>query len=271
MVHNDNSNAAPQTDTGVKAVDTTLYILDALQRLEGAKVTAIADETSLSKGAVYKHLATLMKHGFVVKDDEEYHLGFKFLDYGGWLRSRFTGSRIIKSKVQDLADETSEVALFGTLENARVITLFRENGTHGVSTRTRLGRQMYPNQTASGKAILSQVSPERVTDIFETTGLPQATENTITDEETFCSELETIRERGYALNLEESTSGLVAVAVPLAPANEVIGACSVAGPRHRMNQERLDNEIAPLLLGVVNELELNIAHPQRSGSERGFD
>ena len=264
MADSDQTDGSSEPGSGVKAVETSFEVMDALQTLEGAKVTEIVSETGLSKGTVYKHLSTLMDHDFVIKNGSEYNLGFRFLDYGGWLRNHFIGSRIIKSEIQDLADETEEVAMFATRENAQIITLFRENGSRGVSTRTRLGRRLYPHQTAGGKAILSQLPSEEVHTVLDTTGLPRATENTITERDAFLSELETVRDRGYAFNLEESTSGVVAVAVPLAPDGKVVGACSVTGPRHRMDEERLNDDIAPTLLSVVNQLELNIVHSQRS-------
>ncbi|WP_137290497.1 IclR family transcriptional regulator [Natronorubrum halophilum] len=264
-----NEDNDDHTKSGVQSVETAIAILETLRRMEGGKVAAIGEETGLSKGAVYKHLTTLTKHGFVVKDGSEYELGFRFLDYGGWLRSRYVGSEIIKPRVQELAEETNEVALFAILEGGRVITLFRENGTQGVFTRTRLGRRLYPNQNAGGKAILSQLSEAAVRSHIDAVGLPEATENTITDEADFMAELERIRERGYALNREESTDGLVAVAVPVVPDDTVIGACSVAGPRHRMDDEYLKEDVAEMILSVVNEVELNITHSQKSVSRFG--
>ncbi|MFC6838105.1 IclR family transcriptional regulator [Halomarina ordinaria] len=245
---------------GVKAVETSFRIVDALKDTGGGKVTDIVDRTGLSKGAVYKHLTTLMDHDLVVKRGQEYTLGFRFLDYGGYLRSRYIGSELIKPQIQDLAEETGEVALFSIPEKDRVITLFRENGNKGVFTRTRLGMRLHMHQTAGGKAILSQFSRSEVEGVIERVGLPRATEATITDEEALFEELETIRERGFALNREESTEGLVAVSVPLTPDDTVIGACGIAGPRHRMGEERVMEEIPDLLLSVVNELELNITH-----------
>jgi len=261
-----NPNAQDRSEGGprVKAVDTSVEIIDTIQSLGGGKVTEIVEETDLSKGAVYKHLSTLRAHDLVVKDGSQYNLGFRFLDYGGWLRSHYVASEIIKPQVREIAEETNEVAMFAIQENSRIITLFRENGNQGVSTRTRLGRRLYPHQTAGGKAILSQLPEEKVRSVLETTGLPKATENTITEESELHEELDTIRDRGYSFNMEESTKGLVAVAVPLVPDDTVIGACSVAGPRHRMDESRLEDDIVGLLLSAVNELELNITHSQES-------
>jgi DNA-binding IclR family transcriptional regulator len=142
------------------------------------------------------------------------------------------------------------------------VTLFRETGNNGVFTRTRVGTHLYLHQTAGGKAILSQLSGDAVDDIVDQVGLPRATENTITDREALAEELAAVRERGYAYNREESTDGLVAVAAPLVPDEEVLGACAVAGPRYRIGGDPLESAIPETLLSVVNELELNIAHSQ---------
>jgi len=46
----------------------------------------------------------------------------------------------------------------------------------------------------------------------------------------------------------------------MAPDDTVLGACVVSGPSHRMRGEPMDEGIPDLLLSVVNEVELNIAH-----------
>ncbi|MFC5973588.1 IclR family transcriptional regulator [Halomarina salina] len=256
---NDQHNSAGSKN-GVQAVETSFEIVEALKAMGGGRVTDIVDATGLSKGAVYKHLTTLMGHDFVVKRGHQYTLGFRFLDYGGYLRANYIGSELIKPQIQDLAETTNEVALFAIPEKDRVITLFRENGSNGVHTRTRLGRRLFMNQTAGGKAMLSQFSEAEVRGLVDRVGLPAANENTITDLDELLEELETIREQGFALNREESTNGLEAVSVPLTPDGNVVGACGVCGPRHRMSEQRLTEEIPDLLLSVVNELELNITH-----------
>lgn len=257
--HTDTRTDAP-SGGGVKAVETSLAVLEALRQMGGGRVTDVVDRTGLSKGAVYKHLTTLTEHDFVVKEGNDYHLGFRFLEYGGWLRSRYVGSELVKPRIRELADETNEVAHFAIREKNHVITLFRENGTQGVFTRTRLGRRLHLHQTAGGKMLLAHLPPSEVDAIVDAVGLPSATAHTITDREDLRVELETARERGFAVNREESTKGVVAVAVPLAPDDTVVGACSVAGPRHRMSDERIEGELVDLLSSVVTELELNITH-----------
>jgi len=92
-------------------------------------------------------------------------------------------------------------------------------------------------------------------------GLPQATENTITDPDALGERLETVRRRGFALNDEERLKGLRCVAVPVtADSGEVLGAISVSGPTTRMQGDRFRSDLPARLRQVSNVVELNVTH-----------
>lgn len=250
-----------EIDAPIKSLGTAFRVVSALKQNGSSGVTEIAAETGLSKSAVHKHLTTLVAHGYAVKEGDRYRLSLKFLDLGGYVRDQFPSTSIIKTKVQELAVETGEVAQCMTEQRGKSVVLYREAGTNGVPSRTRPGTQMYLHQTASGKAILSKLPIERVDQIIDRHGLPRATEATITDRDALVEELETIRERGVAYNVGESTRGLYAVAAPMTkPDGTVLGAIVVSGPNHRMRGSPMDEEYPGLLLSLVNEIELNIAH-----------
>lgn len=44
------------------------------------------------------------------------------------------------------------------------------------------------------------------------------------------------------------------------PDGEVLGGFSVAGPTHRIEGNRLEEELPDMLLSLANELELNITY-----------
>lgn len=257
MANTDRSGGAAP----IKSIATACRIIETLQAFDGGRLTDIAEHSDVSKSTAHKHLNTLAANDYVVKEDGEYRLGFRFLDLGGHVLSRFPGTNIIKPKLQELAEETNEVVQCMTEENGRTVVLYRESGGNGVPSRTRMGSRMYTHQTASGKAILSQLPRARVEAIVDRYGLPAATASTITDRETLFEELEAIRERGVAYNYGESTKGLYAISAPMLDSDDtVIGACTVSGPSHRMRREVMREEIKPVLLSIVNEIELNIAH-----------
>ena len=255
-------NVASVETKGIKTVETSIAIVEALQELGEARMTDIANKTGLSKASVYKHLVTLVNNDFVVKDGCSYRLGFRYLDIGGELRFHYPGATIIRPKIKELAEKTNEVGLFEVRENDSMVTLFRENSSQGVFTRTRLGKRMSLHHTAGGKSVLAHMPDEEVRAIIDETGLPAATENSITDEGEFFDELDKIRDRGYAVNRGESTPGVVAVAAPVIPDETVLGACAVTGPQHRLDLVEIEDDITRTLLGITNEIELNIVHSE---------
>lgn len=245
----------------IKCLETTFAIVTELERRDGARVTELASATGLSKSSVHKHLTTLRMNDFVTKDDDVYRLGLRFLDVGGLVRDRIPGANIIRRKVRELADVTEETAQFAVAEHGRAVIVFREAGRHGVYTRGRVGKRFYIHQTASGKAMLSQMSDEEVREIVDQQGLPKLTEHTITDIDLLLEELAEIRERGYAINQNETTEGLRSVGVPIrGPDGAVLGATTIVGPSNRIQGDKLERELPDLLRTAVNELELNLAY-----------
>ncbi|WP_129116056.1 IclR family transcriptional regulator [Halegenticoccus tardaugens] len=257
MIDQENSDVPAR----IKSLSTTFKLIETLEDLGEAQLTEIADHSDIAKSTAHKHLNTMVDHDYIVKEESKYRLGFRFLDIGGHVRSQFPGVNIIKPKLQELAEKTNEVTQFMTEESGLAVVLYRESGRHGVPSRTRTGTRMYLHQTASGKAILSQLPPKRVNEIIDRHGLPAANDMTITDRDTLFEELEEIRDRGYSFSLGESTKGLFAVSAPMkAPDDTVIGACTVSGPSHRMRGKPIKEEMPHLILSVVNEIELTIAH-----------
>jgi len=46
-------------------------------------VIELAEGLETGKSAVHNHLTTLQKHGYMLKTDDEYQFGLKFLEVGG--------------------------------------------------------------------------------------------------------------------------------------------------------------------------------------------
>jgi len=238
--------------------DTVFAILETIEDRNGAHVTEIADELDLAKSTVYRHLSTLFDREYVVKAGNEYHLGFRFLALGEQTLRRRPEYELIQEKVEYLADETGERVQFVVEDHGKGVHLFREVGENAIETDWQAGNRFYIHQSACGKAILSRLGDDRVTEIIEQHGLPVATENTIKDEDELLADLEQIRERGFALNQEENTNRLCAVGVPLmTESGTVVGSFSVAGASYRMEGSRLTEELPAIIQRAVNDVEHN--------------
>lgn len=251
----------PTSGTGrtVKSDETLLNIVLALKRMNGAGVTELANELGIAKSTAHSHLKTLHEYEFVVNEGGRYHVGLRFLDLGETARHRKKKYQRVRDKIEELARQTNERAQFIVPEHGYGIYLYRAIGDHAVQTDSRIGKHIGLHASSAGKAILASMTDERVQKILDKRGLPAVTEHTITDPDVLREELQETRERGFAINKEESTLGLRAVGVSIAgPDDEVLGALSVSGPTHRMKGEWLESEIPDMILGAANEVELNI-------------
>lgn len=245
----------------VKSVETTLAIIAALQETNGVELTSLADRVGRSKSTVHNHLRTLERHGYVVRDGDRYRLGLRFLDHGGHARAQAPSVHLIRPKIREIADSTEEICQFVVEENGQGVVLFQERGDDAVETQTRIGTSVALNGVAGGKALLAHLPDDRVDEILAERGLPALTDQTITDRETLRSRLDAIRDRGYAINAGEHIQGMRAISVPIKTTEgDLLGAISVAGPSYRLEESTHERAIVDNLLGVANELELNVTY-----------
>lgn len=246
---------------GLQTVETAFEILETLLELDGARVTELADELDAAQSTVHGYLKTMFDRGYVVKDGDVYHVGLRFLDLGGHARQRKRGYRLAGEKVNELASETEERVQFIVEEHGRGVYVHTGTGNQAVQMNARIGKMNYLHASAAGKAILAFESREAVEAMIDRWGLPEITENTITDRDELFEELETIRSRGYSVNKQESTVGLRSVGVPIRTESDgVLGALSLSGPSNRLRGEPFEETIPALLSGAANELELKIEY-----------
>lgn len=246
----------------LKTITTASKVIETVQDLDGARVAEVADRLNLAESTAHGYLSTLESQRFLVKEGDEYNIGMRFLNVGGYARDRKEGYKYTKRKVEELAEETGERAQFIVEEHGRGIYVHTKTMASAVEIDARIGKESYLHASSAGKAILAHLPERRRDEIIERWGLPSLTPNTVSSREALDQELEQIREQGYACNNEESISGLRAIGVPIKSRNdEVLGALSVSGPSNRMQGEEVTRNLAELLLGVANEIELKILYP----------
>lgn len=237
----------------VDAVEKTLKLLAALQAHGEAGVTELATEIGISKSTVHNHLRTLAERGYVVGENGSYRLGFRFLDHGGYVRERYEGIRSLRSKTKELARQTGDLCQFVVVEHGHAIVVLRERGEQGVETNIRVGTRLPVDQMIGGQVILATIPPNEAATVVERgeTELPDTVEKIRTN----------LSEQGYTAGEETYLRGLRTVAAPLHNAEgTLLGALSVSGPSHRLSEPNYETDLADRILGVANEIELEVSY-----------
>ena len=239
---------------------TTIRVIEALQELDGAGVSEIAERVDIPTSTAFDHLRTLEGHEFVVKRGDQYEIGTRFLEIGGRARSADVLYRTAEPELRELAHETGEHANLMIEEFGRGVFLIKKKGGNAFNLDTHVGKRVTLQTTALGKAILSERSDEYIDEVVDRHGLPAATEETITDRTTLFEEIDEVRQRGFAVDDEERLPGVRCVAAPIAPSSVARGAISISGAKTGMQDKRFNKELPELVLHTANIIEVNIRH-----------
>ncbi|SEH52125.1 MULTISPECIES: IclR family transcriptional regulator [Halopenitus] len=253
----------------IQSVDRGCEILETLRRNGPSTISELAADSELSAGSIHTYLATLRDHGFVDKDGTQYRLGSMFIPFGVRVRNRSDLYAASKTILQELAQETGGCVHLTREYDDRLLILEEVYGANAigqefhVEKRGRLQRHLHC--TANGKSILAYLSDDRVRELLADHGLPSRTSHTITDRETLLTELETIREHGYARNDQEHMPGIRAVGAPIRRDEDgaVIGSVSVSGSAASWTGTRFEETIPAAVTEAATDIEIRIHSRER--------
>lgn len=245
----------------IKSINKSVRIIELLKERKGAKLHEITEELDMTKSTVHNHLSTLRANEYVVKRGGEYGLSLRFLHIGGDLRRDIELYRIGKPRVEQLATDTDEHVTLANPELGCAIALYVAKGANAVEIDTHVGSQIGLHNSAIGKAILAHLPPNEVDEIVDRRGLTVETPNTITDEQALMSELETVRDRGFAVDDEETWRGLRCVAAPIVTDDGTVeGALSLSAPKNRLDTDGAETDYIEKVEHEVNVIELSMTN-----------
>ena len=222
----------------IKAVDSTLDIICTLTEEGPLTITEVASALDRSPSNVLAHLRTLQERGFVVEEDNRYQPGLRYYEIGSRMRHNYPLYVHGKEPADELANETGEYVWLMVEEQGWGYFLYKTGGSDAVESGAYTkGSRWHLNSPASGKVVLAHMDEERVNEILDMHGLKQMTPNTIMDREELLTELEIIRDQGFARDEEGSAIGINGVAAPVQGLDGMIGTISISGPASRINGE----------------------------------
>jgi DNA-binding IclR family transcriptional regulator len=124
---------------------------------------------------------------------------------------------------------------------------------------SRVGSRLPAYATAAGKVHMAYMSEEELDNLLPTEELKAYTEYTITDRGKLKENLKEVTEKGYALDNEELDLGVRCVAAPIRDyTRRIIGSLSISGPSIRFTDERIQEELMPLVVKAADELSTRL-------------
>ncbi|MGN9838021.1 IclR family transcriptional regulator [Nonomuraea sp. H19] len=241
----------------MQSVERALDVLEALAGHGGeAGLSEIAARTGLPYGTIHRLLQTLLARGYVRQEsDRRYALGAGLVRLGGIAESMVgVWAQPYLTKMVELSGETANLAV---LEGDFVVYVAQVPSPRRLRMFAEVGRRVLPHSTAVGKVLLADRPATDAVAVFERTGMPRRTPNTITDVTDMLAELDLVKARGYAMDLGEEELGVHCLAVPVWDGGRVVAAMSVSGPAERiesLDRDELAEGLRKIALDFGNEL-----------------
>jgi len=228
LLHSKSGDEGPGTET----VDLSLRLLEHLAGSAAPLgVSELARVFDASKATVYRHLQTLVRHGFVQQDaaSARYAAGIKLLILGERLRERFDILHIAREDLTKLRDETGQPTTLSALVENKVVVLEVLQGQAIVNFGTQVGTTLELHASAHGNVALA-FGPDGLMNDALARPLKQLTPHTITSPAALRRAIAQVRTRGWATAPNRVLQGVNGLAAPIFDhRNMYAGAIAIAG------------------------------------------
>lgn len=238
----------------INALVKAFAVFETLVEKEQWELADLVKALDIPKTTVHRILMNLQSFGYVekVQGSNRYAATSKIFMLGCEVinkRDILSVSRPIMKTLSAKIDENINLCI---LHGIDLILIGRaQSADHVLREDTPLGGKFRSYCSASGKACFSQMTNEKIRETFKDHAFRPQTPNSVTNVEEFIEHVERTREQGYAIETEEYTQGLRAVATPIFDHNEeVVAVVGIAAPIVRFKDEKIQEWVALLIQGA---------------------
>lgn len=234
--------SVPTDEVGVSS---TLRAFALLEHIATAEESPTLEEltraSGLPKPTVHRILRLLMRGSLVEREvnGKRYTVGSRVCDLSLAVHMRSPRRRERQAILARLVDSIGETCNFTMLDGREVVYLERVETSANVRLHMKAGSRVPLHCTASGKLLLSDMSPAQLRRMLGAGPLARYTDRTIVGVDTLLRELAKIRASGVGTDVGEYLEGSVCLAVPVRDARgRVCAAIAVHGPAPRMTLKK---------------------------------
>src|SRR3954465_610435 len=219
-------------------------------------LTELSRDLGLNKVSALRILLTLKQHGFVEKNvqDKKYQIGRNAFYVGSGFILGGKRNKILEV-MGKLVHELKHTITLGVLDGASVLFVERVDGLERVKVTVDIGSRVPAHSSAAGKALLAGLSDAEVMRRLKSIELRSLTNAKPVSIRDVLASLNKVRQSGFAVNNEESTRGLIAVAVPIQGAvGSHLAALAAAFPAGTLQNREEQKAVATRLVRAAQEI-----------------
>jgi DNA-binding IclR family transcriptional regulator len=226
----------------------------------GASAAELSRRAELPFSTTYRLLGSLTRDGFVdyEADGRRYHLGLRIFQLGQRVSNHHGFAGTALPILRRVTEETGEATILSVRGGHHHLTVNKVDGPQTFRVTSDPGHLGALHTTSVGKALVAFADESTRSQLVEELELEPLTEFSITDRDDFRSEIERVRQCGYAVMDQENELGMRAVAVPVFNAQgHAFASLATAVPVFRMSVEALV-ALVPLLQSAAAELSARL-------------
>jgi IclR family KDG regulon transcriptional repressor len=242
------------------------HALDVIEQFYGEAdelgVTELSKRLKLHKNNIFRLLATLESRGYIEqnKATENYRLGIRSLQLGQAYVGRMGLLRQARPIMEALVKQCRESAYVAVARRGGMVPLDSVDADQPIRLVSQIGETLPLHCTAPGKAHLAFASEDELKTRLPD-NLKKYTSSTITERQALVQQLKAVGEKGYAVDSGEYVEDMRSVAVAIKDYTaHVVGTLAVSGPAYRLANDRLQKELAPLVVKAGTELSSRLGY-----------
>lgn len=238
-----------------RTIERAIEVLSLLSKeKKGLNIKELLEIMQIPKTSLYDILETLVFLEMIEKDFNEqnrYKIGIKSFQIG----NSYSGNRelfsLIKKPMQELAERTNNTVFFAVENNHEIVYMSKFEPEKAIITTSNVGSTNPMYCTSLGKAILSFSPEPKMKQMIDSQSYVKKTSFTLSKDE-LLKEVETIKQRGYAIDNREVEEHMLCIGAPIFNHNkEVVGAISIS---NLYSENRNIEEEAAELLKTTQEI-----------------
>jgi len=254
----DAENDRPQYP--IESVDNALRLLLMFRDRDRLRLVDASAALGVAHSTAHRLMAMLTYHGFVRRepDTKLYLAGPALLDVGLSVVRRMDIRTAARPIMETLAEEIGETVHLATLEGANVRFIDAVESPQALRVAARTGRVLPAHCTSVGKALLAHLDKAELRALYPGSKLVAQTSHSISRRRQLELALDELRERGYAVNEEESEEGVGSIGVAiLRPSGVPVAGMSIAAPMSRFKPAQRE-KMAAVALDAAERLAASV-------------
>lgn len=206
-------------------------------------VSETAAQLNVAKSSAHELLSTLAEIGLLRRVPHgRYRLGWRIASLNHALIESSGFRERAGTYMQNLAERFQKTLHLAVLVDHEIVYLGKYSGPRSAPIpESAVGASMDAHCTGVGKVLLAFADGVTAEEVAARHGLQRRTRHTITSVPALRAELDAIRTRGFAFDLEEAVSDLCCAAAPIRDRHGAVHAAlsiSVPNSQFRLNPER---------------------------------